>query len=423
MQKKFKSVILHVGIPKTGTTSIQTYCIQNVTQLREHGIHYPSSWPENHTVVLPYILDESYQNNRISPQKHEEYLNIDWLGLLDSEVEHTSAQHLLLSAEGISGYPISALQKLKSLLSKYADTIDVIVYLRHHVSLFESRLPQMLRTTNNITIQEVETILYQKISNYIKFTLLRLNRVYGREHVTVYSYENASTHSHSIVGHFLEHLAIPYINNPESIPTKNIRLSDVGCGILDTYRKQLLHTHKSNEMDNINQLLQIKAPPFIINEEQRNKIMTHSATDRNWVHTHYGIDYQDLPESTNTQLHHEEIDTASLFDTFSKLSPNLQDATISYLQQTNLLSAEKLQLLIQSQQAKLHVTTFLTNQRNFKLSSMYLACAFVLASHNNYASACKLLEYALIYHPDEPFLHKKLGQYNVLRRLEHTNGS
>ena len=36
-----KTLILHIGTPKTGTTSIQNFCGLNRERLDELGIHYP----------------------------------------------------------------------------------------------------------------------------------------------------------------------------------------------------------------------------------------------------------------------------------------------------------------------------------------------------------------------------------------------
>lgn len=38
-----ENLFLHIGLPKTGTTLIQTYCAQNRKVLARHGILYPKA--------------------------------------------------------------------------------------------------------------------------------------------------------------------------------------------------------------------------------------------------------------------------------------------------------------------------------------------------------------------------------------------
>ena len=38
---KKKKVILHIGLPKTGTTALQHWCCQNRQNMRRAGVDYP----------------------------------------------------------------------------------------------------------------------------------------------------------------------------------------------------------------------------------------------------------------------------------------------------------------------------------------------------------------------------------------------
>ena len=36
-----EDVIFHIGAPKTGSTAIQKFCLENRETLKEHGLYYP----------------------------------------------------------------------------------------------------------------------------------------------------------------------------------------------------------------------------------------------------------------------------------------------------------------------------------------------------------------------------------------------
>lgn len=148
-----KTLILHIGTPKTGTTSIQNFCGLNRERLDELGIHYP---------VMPYCF------KRVNPTRNGHFLvgSITFDGSRERNIEKENEvfaeelEHLgelfqehdtiMLSEESI--WTISATRKkdlwkiLKEHSEKYNYQIKVIVYLRRQDQLMLSRYNQMLKT-------------------------------------------------------------------------------------------------------------------------------------------------------------------------------------------------------------------------------------------------------------------------------------
>ena len=99
-----KEIIIHIGIPKTGTTYIQHLLRQNIKNLSSSGITYPDiesehveisykevSWEPSKNGIL--LLDEDYINN-ISSEKSL-YSDESLLRLLLEDTKRTKMMKLL----------------------------------------------------------------------------------------------------------------------------------------------------------------------------------------------------------------------------------------------------------------------------------------------------------------------------------------
>ncbi len=109
-----RRLILHVGLPKTGTSALQTWCDQNREQLRKQGVDYPVTSDDT---VMP---------------KHQYLVGILQTGnllRLQSELENSDFGTVLLSSEGLSNHLYdfrpAALERFRAMTATY----DVFVFL------------------------------------------------------------------------------------------------------------------------------------------------------------------------------------------------------------------------------------------------------------------------------------------------------
>ena len=125
---KYKTIIIHCGLHKTGTSSIQSAFAENPDVLKRHSIDFPRvlpltrEWDGNHSIL--FIQDG--ESDRL-------------LSTLSQRLEFdTSNETLLISAEELSN--VSRLRNILSLLKVAAPAADlrVIVYLRRYDHLLES---------------------------------------------------------------------------------------------------------------------------------------------------------------------------------------------------------------------------------------------------------------------------------------------
>ena len=167
-------LFLHIGLPKTGTTSIQNYLFQNRNALRKFGIHYPKPLTSvGHHAESLLILREKHPEKVF--QWHRDATNFagKYRGKLskiiykiDNEFSTIDSERrcIVLSSEGIfeSFRTFDEINLFKTLFSKY--TIKVIFYIRRIDKMIDSAIMEHIK-------------LYEPISKHVinKNVLFREN--------------------------------------------------------------------------------------------------------------------------------------------------------------------------------------------------------------------------------------------------------
>src|SRR5579859_8251733 len=140
--------IVHIGIHKTGTTSIQMFLETFKDRLKASGIHFYSGLytASNHVELHAAAM----RANRMSPFKMDNHLVIDEAfrarvrDRISQSIAESSCRCHLFSAEGLSYLRFEdEMDRLKSMLP--GGSIEIIVYLREPADFLASYRTQMHR--------------------------------------------------------------------------------------------------------------------------------------------------------------------------------------------------------------------------------------------------------------------------------------
>ncbi len=145
-------LILHIGHPKTGTTTLQKTLQASRASLADAGILHPNTGSHhNHKVLLPYLT--STQDNLDSNSTKVANSQKQW-GNVIKEVTTSKPNTVILSSEGFfSGMDVNAFNNFCSHVKSLASETVVAAYLREPASLALSRAQQNIKRSPNFTLR------------------------------------------------------------------------------------------------------------------------------------------------------------------------------------------------------------------------------------------------------------------------------
>lgn len=229
-----KTLYLHIGTSRTGTTAIQRFCTDNLKFLKENNCCYPVA-KYRYKYISPRRNGSFLVYNAIVPEGQDvglynEKMLDDCFSTLVKSFEN--CDKVLLSNENLWGRLglryTERWDRLKKLSEDENFNIKLIVYLRRQDEWIESSWNQRIKHENyDKTIEEyVEEIIWPL--DYYK-RLEELSKLVGKENIIVRRYEKGQLLDGSSVSDLLNILGIEYDDKQRSINYAdpiNIRLTN-----------------------------------------------------------------------------------------------------------------------------------------------------------------------------------------------------
>ncbi|WP_338552544.1 hypothetical protein [Paenibacillus sp. KS-LC4] len=344
---KEKEIFLHVGLHKTGTTSIQDtlHVDHNNKLLESKGYLYPKCWPSNHSIPIyssfcddPTAYHIHIRNGYTADQIAS--LNERYLNELQAEIDERKLTSLILSGEDISLLSVNNLSVYKEYLSTiFTDNIKVMIYVRSPLEWTVSAIQQFVKTGRE-SYKNAAAHFEKIIENLFVNRIDKFVHVFGKESVNVYSFEEAVLDKFGLVGHFLSTIGMSdkEISNVHLV-TANESISLIAGDIISyinekmpLFREKNLLGEQRSDGD-IRPLWRIKGPKFDIPYFDKQRILELSRNDRAWLKKNWGIDYTSVEVLQTSVLNYElsnekveEIKQAAL-----ELSPILRSLVLEYL--------------------------------------------------------------------------------------------
>jgi hypothetical protein len=218
MDKHKKTLVLHIGTHKTGTTSIQFNFQKNSDYLSKHGLYYPKHSPNNHSVsFLPLFLDKadtyfhfkSYYKIRSKDSLSERLNELEkfWKNQFEafSKSDHDC---FIISGENFCNLPdLKGVEKIKEFTEPYFDEYKIIIYIREAISYIRSDVIE--RVKNGFYSLDEFDYMVKKRFHY-KQILNKYQKVFGEDNIIVRVFEKDMLINGDINDDFL--YAIGYSN-------------------------------------------------------------------------------------------------------------------------------------------------------------------------------------------------------------------
>jgi len=184
-----QKIYIHIGMPKTGTSAIQNFLVNNIALLDSCNLYYPS-----HTMDINGIssgngayLIHLLNNNQFDEAKK----------LLDNFLTNANGKNILLSSENFYRYP----EKIKQLIPNAI----IIVYIREQSEQIRADYNQSVKRHRQIYFfdKALESALRRK-DMFFDFGLLDIwEKCYGKENLIVKIYDKKEFLQSNIIYDFL----------------------------------------------------------------------------------------------------------------------------------------------------------------------------------------------------------------------------
>lgn len=296
-------LIIHAGLPKTGSTSLQNSLVKNSNLLEKNNYFYPiidKKESSHHLIVFSFKSNTLTDTNQ--KQIHEYLSSIN-------------VEKLILSSELFLYLLPEQLEHFKKILS--FDNLRIIFYQRNLMDFIISSWNQSIRFGNTETFSDFFKNLCLpvnslKLSSSIDFHTMytRWAECFGKESIEIYDYDQID----DVVDHFFkEILHIDNFTQSEKINVSedmfNIEFKRV---INETRLTSPFFDAKffSNENPFYEELLELKkefllkAEPYVINHELRSNSKLLGSMEKkiltNWKSNikNYTNDYDPLKKKT-----------------------------------------------------------------------------------------------------------------------------
>ena len=186
---KFEECVIHIGTPKTGTTSLQDFFFQNQSNLIKKNIFYPEAFgKKNHVKLIICVANPNKTKGKlhlgagVTDENQEEFRN-KTKQFFKKEIENIQCTKLLISSEALAWllkeeYEI---RSLKEFLDNFVENYKIIVYLRPQHELAISAYSTILHfgVKNTRVLAEAE---YNPNLDYERL-LSHWEKVFGKENL------------------------------------------------------------------------------------------------------------------------------------------------------------------------------------------------------------------------------------------------
>jgi hypothetical protein len=205
---RYREILVHAGLSKTGTTSIQANCQRHRQHLLERGIVYPQFLFGDRPFTTHSIPVTA--SITASPGKYGLRLGQRFPGQADSVIAACKEQLdnllvasrgdvLVLSTELIAAYEEPDMRTLLEYLQPHADRVRVVAYIRSPESALESLLQERLKAGAVVDAAALVGRVRQQCQN--------LQQGFGDD-LELKNFHDALRHPRGLVGSFLALLGL-----------------------------------------------------------------------------------------------------------------------------------------------------------------------------------------------------------------------
>lgn len=213
-----KTVYLHIGTPKTATSSIQNLCLVNREELHKYGFSYeksPFDYPGVNSRRNAHFLVGPRKIERLIPGKEEEYRKQLRTGFSMVHEQFEKYDHVILTDENlwwsVNYGSWNGLKLLTEDASRNGYNVKVLVYLRRQDDYLISRWNQLIkerRISESLPLHLRKVLSGEPLLVNYDESLDRIAKIVGKENIIVRRFERSSWVNGSVYDDFKDAIGL-----------------------------------------------------------------------------------------------------------------------------------------------------------------------------------------------------------------------
>lgn len=301
MSGRFEKAIVHIGLGKTGSTTIQNALLAHAAELEaSFGIYFPTDFNDprafagNHSLFLRSMFadaSEELQFNKVVGLDSRERASAADESLLhqyQAGFESTSARTLLLSAEGIGHFDGASLQRLARWLDSVAESIELIACIRHPRHALAAEIQQRVKGGGRLENLFARPPFYRYSELFS-----RLEDSFSKETMRVYDYA-VPCKDNAIVSTFFAKIGASVNVNEQEQERSNAGISHEATYLIDALNRlrpqlQSGHVNPLRSVGDLAAFVDIPGSKFTPPQSVYEILDSLAAHELHWLHENYGL--------------------------------------------------------------------------------------------------------------------------------------
>ncbi len=285
--------ILHIGMPKTGSSSIQ----DTLAQAKLGKARYFDWRAANHSSLLAVVCKDTSHGyaKRYSEAELDEMI-AETASTFRENAEKEGTETFVISAERLFNSPPGNLRIFKEFLDQFATSYSVIGYVREPSSFLVSAFQQNIKMGKcNLRLNNIWPDYKRRIGHF--------DQLFGQENVRVRLFDRASLKNGDVVEDFADVAGIDL--DPGQIVKTNESLSAEAVALLYLDRQfgQSFEAQEGPKPILTNKLVQklstYKGRSFTFSDDLLRPVLEANSDDIRWIEDRLGTSFSAKPKKAD----------------------------------------------------------------------------------------------------------------------------
>ena len=250
-------------------------------------------------------------------------------------IKHTNCSKYIFHGEGISGFSVKELMRLKELIKVTMPNseIHIIYCVRERISYAASAYQQAVKM--GLFFNEI--IIVKNYVNIYKKRITNLIKVFGKRSLVIYTFEDSIKSKGGPIGYFLNFVGIQLNDKDFGNIAANKSLSDKSIEIIEFINKKLSfeedgHYNRYRDPSDITKLEIFEGNKYQFPNHITKALALAGTKDSKWLYDNYSVDYLNVKRKKRAKILYDDKFYQDFVNIYGDLMVSTKKALYDFLE-------------------------------------------------------------------------------------------